>query len=145
MANGINMYFTFSSPKGIAAWTIAIFGVLALILGAIGLVYPESMLIQLGFDIAPRSLRPGTDFTLVFITTSSMASFNMGIYYLLAACSQLKSFFAWTVPFRILTFTIFSMLIITNAAPLKFLTIAGWELLGALATGTALWYENKNK
>ncbi len=145
MANGINSYFTFSSPKGIAAWTIAIFGFLALFLGAIGLVYPESMIMQLGFEVAPRNSRLATDFTLVFITTSSMASFNMGVYYLLAACSQLKQFFAWTVPFRILTFIIFSTLIITNAAPLKFFAIAGWELAGALATGTALWYENKNK
>ncbi|MFD7408391.1 hypothetical protein ACFV7R_38370 [Streptomyces sp. NPDC059866] len=42
------------------------------------------------------------------MTASSMAAVNMGVYYVPAALSDWKAFFRWTVPFRLLTCTVFT-------------------------------------
>ena len=126
------------SPSG---WTILIFGVLAFFLGLLGLLSPESVLRQLGFAIIERSQRAGGDYTLVFITASSMASFNIGVYYVLAALNDMKKFYLWTVPFRAVTFTVFTIAVLTGLAPARFMLVAVWELTGAIATGIALYYE----
>jgi len=138
-----NKIFSIKYPKGIAAQTFWIFGILALILGIIGIIYPEALLYQLGFTVHERALRPNYDYTLVFITASSMASLNMGIYYIFAASTHTRKFFYWTVPFRMLTFIVFSILILRGWAPIKFFSVAAWELIGSLATGGALWYEKR--
>jgi hypothetical protein len=129
-----------------SAWTIFIFGLLALILGLLGLIQPEITLQLLNFPVLERAARVEGDFTVVFLTASSMASFNMGVYYVLAALSNWKPFFGWTVPFRVITFTIFTLAVLRGLAPAGFLGVAIWELVGALLTGAALWYErNKAK
>lgn len=128
-----------------AGWTIFIFGVLALLLGLVGLIRPEILLSLLGFEILERTQRAIGDYTIVFMTASSMASFNMGVYYILASLHDLKAFYRWTVPFRILTFAIFTTLVITGVAPLKFIGVGIWEGAGAIATGMALYKEPKNK
>src|SRR5512141_2609260 len=87
-----------------SGWTIFIFGVLALLLGLVGVLRPEFLLSLLGFAVLDRSARVGGDYTLVFMIASSMASFNMGVYYILAALNDLRQFYKWTVPFRCLTF-----------------------------------------
>lgn len=127
-----------------SSWTIFIFGILAAILGVVGLVRPEILLELMNFDIAERADRADTDYTLVFMTTSSMASFNVGVYYVLASLINLKVFYTWTVPFRILTFTVFTLTVVNGLAPTAFIGVAVWELVGALATGAALYYERKN-
>ena len=73
-----------------------------------------------------------------------MASFNIGVYYVLAALNDLKQFYLWTVPFRAVTFTVFTLLVVTGFAPTKFLGVGIWELTGAVATGLALYFE-RNK
>ena len=70
-----------------------------------------------------------------------MASFNMGIYYILAAFNDLKQFFLWTVPFRLVTFTVFTITALTHLAPTRFILVGAWEGLGAVATGLALYFE----
>jgi hypothetical protein len=35
------------------------------------------------------------------------------------------------------------MVVVTGLAPNRFLGVGAWELAGALATGFALWQENK--
>lgn len=130
--------------RGAAAWTIFIFGMLAFITGAMGLLFPEFLLRLLGFEILERGARSSGDYTLVFLIASSMASFNMGIYYILAAVNHVRPFFVWTVPFRLITFTVFTVVTISGLAPLKFLGIALWEGIGALATGFALLYERRS-
>lgn len=127
-----------------SSWTIFIFGILAAILGVVGLARPEILLELMNFDIAERADRADTDYTLVFMTTSSMASFNVGVYYVLASLINLKVFYTWTVPFRILTFTVFTLTVVNGLAPTAFIGVAVWELVGALATGAALYYERKN-
>ena len=126
-----------------SGWTMFIFGVLAFVLGLAGLVSPESVLTLLGFEIIERSQRLAGDYTLTFMAASSMASFNIGIYYVLAALNNLKQFYLWTVPFRAVTFTVFTILVVIGFAPTKFLGVGIWELTGALATGLALYFERK--
>ncbi len=132
---------SYGLPRSLSGWTMFIFGLLAFLLGLVGLVQPEATLTLLGIDVVERSVRPDGDFTLMFVTASSMASFNMGVYYMLAAAINWKPFFLWTVPFRMVTFTIFVLAVSREIAPTAFLGVAVWELVGALATGAALLYE----
>jgi Na+-driven multidrug efflux pump len=120
-----------------------IFGILALLLGLIGLIRPEILLSILGFEVVARAQRAASDYTIVFMTASSMASFNMGIYYVLAALNDVKVFYRWTVPFRAVTFTVFTAVVIAGIAPKPFFGVGAWELAGAIATGIALGKEAK--
>lgn len=120
-----------------------IFGVLAFFLGLLSLINPNNTLTQLGFEVVEKSQRASYDYTLVFITASSMASFNIGVYYVLAAFNNMKQFYGWTVPFRMVTFTVFTISVLTGLAPVRFMTVAIWELTGAVLTGLALWYEKR--
>lgn len=129
--------------KDASGWTMLIFGILALLLGILGLIRPEILLSLLGFTVLDRTARAAGDYTLVFMTASSMASVNMGIYYILAALNDVKQFYKWTVPFRCVTFTVFTLAVITGLAPVKFLGVGIWELVGAIATGIALQSDAK--
>lgn len=126
-----------------SGWTMFIFGVIALLLGLIGLIRPELLLSILGFTVLDRTTRVAGDYTLVFMIASSMASFNVGAYYVLAALNDVRQFYKWTVPFRFLTPTAFSIAVLTGLAPTRFLAVAGWELSGAIATGIALYYDSR--
>jgi hypothetical protein len=120
-----------------------IFGALAALLGLAGLLRPELLLSILGFTVVERAARTLGDYSLVFLIASSMASFNMGAYYILAALNDNKQFYRWTVPFRCITPIVFTIAVISGLAPVRFLGVAAWELTGAIATGLALWYEGK--
>ena len=122
-----------------AGWTIFIFGILAFLLGLTGLIRPEILLSILGFEVVERAQRAASDYTIVFMTASSMASFNMGVYYIFAALNDVKIFYRWTVPFRVVTFVVFTTVVITGIAPMKFLGVGLWELVGAISTGIALY------
>ncbi|GAB4401641.1 MAG: hypothetical protein OHK003_28390 [Anaerolineales bacterium] len=126
-----------------SGWTMFIFGVMAFLLGALGIIRPELQLAMLGFEVVERAARASSDYTLTFMTAASMASVNMGIYYVLAALNDVKIFYRWTVPFRLLTFTVFTAIVILRIAPLKFIGVPLWELTGALATGIALAREKQ--
>jgi hypothetical protein len=126
-----------------SGWTMFVFGVLAILLGLIGIIRPEILLSILGFEIVERTQRVAGDYTLVFMTASSMASFNMGVYYVLAALNDVKSFYRWTVPFRVATFTVFTTVVLMGMAPKPFLGVGAWELAGSIATGIALAKEAK--
>ena len=120
-----------------------IFGVIALVLGLLGLIRPELILSIFGFPVIDRAGRELGDYTLVFTIASSMASFNIGVYYILAVLNNLKQFYKWTVPFRCVTFAVFTITVLTGLAPGRFLAAGLWELTGAVATGIALWQENR--
>lgn len=132
-------------PRTAAGWTIAVFGVMALLSGVVGLVSPDTTLSGLGFATLAPGERAAGDYTRVFIAASSMASLNMGVYYLLAAATEWRPFFLFTVPFRLLTFTVFSTLVLTDVAPGRFFTVAAWEGLGAVVTGVALWWDARRR
>ncbi len=126
-----------------SGWTIFIFGVLAWLLGLLGLLRPELILSVMGFNVLERAGRVTGDYTLVFVIASSMASFNMGVYYILAALNNVKAFYLWTVPFRAVTFTVFTLTVVTGLAPMAWLGVAVWELIGGIATGLALYFERR--
>ncbi|MNG35893.1 hypothetical protein D3C84_1227590 [compost metagenome] len=67
----------------------------------------------------------------------------MGAYYMLAALKNVKSFYYWTVPFRLVTCTAFTLAALGDLAPMRFIGVGAWEGIGALATGLALYMENK--
>lgn len=129
--------------RGASGWTMFTFGGLAFLLGLLGMIRPEWLLSILGFTVLDRAARAAGDYTLVFMIASSMASFNMGIYYILAALNDMKPFYKWTVPFRCVTFVVFTTAALTGLAPLRFLGVGLWELTGAAATWLALRLENK--
>ncbi|MEU9703387.1 hypothetical protein [Streptomyces sp. NPDC047981] len=122
---------------------MAVFGLLASSMGVVGLVSPDTMLTAMGFEPIPGGGRAEGDHTLVFLTASSMAALNMGVYYILAAFADWKAFFRWTVPFRLLTCAVFTLAVVSGRAPAGFLGVGLWEGVGALATGAALRYENR--
>ncbi|MFF4745352.1 hypothetical protein [Streptomyces sp. NPDC001268] len=129
-------------PRSLSGWTMAVFGVLAAAMGLVGLVSPNLLLTVLGLETGREpALTAAGDHTAAFATASSMAALNMGVYYVLAALSDWKPFFRWTVPFRLLTFAVFGLAVLTGRAPTPFLGVAVWEGLGALATGLALRYD----
>ncbi|HUI90424.1 MAG TPA: hypothetical protein VLX61_17025 [Anaerolineales bacterium] len=127
--------------RSASGWTMFIFGILAFLLGLLGLIRPELILSILGFRVLDRTARAAGDYTLVFVIAASMASFNIGVYYVLAAFTDMKQFFLWTVPFRLVTFTVFTITALTHLAPTRFILVGGWEGLGAIATGLALYLE----
>ncbi|MFF8292279.1 hypothetical protein ACF068_24015 [Streptomyces sp. NPDC016309] len=120
---------------------MAVFGLLAAALGAVGLIAPDALLTVMGFGPVPDARRADGDHTLLFLTASSMAAVNMGVYYVLAALSDWKAFFRWTVPFRLLTCAVFTLAVVSGRAPAGFLGVGLWEGLGAVVTGLALRYE----
>ena len=126
-----------------SGWTMFIFGVMAFLLGTLGIIRPELQLSMLGFEVVDRAARASSDYTLTFMTAASMASVNIGIYYVLAALNDVKIFYRWTVPFRMLTVTVFTIIVVLGIAPLKFIGVPIWEMTGAIATGIALAREKK--
>jgi hypothetical protein len=128
-------------PRSFSGWTIGVFGVLAFALGLLGLISPGTLLAMLGFEVP--DVRPAGDYTLVYLAASSMAAVNMGAYYVFAAAHDYAPFFRWTVPFRLVTFTVFTTLVVTGAAPGEFFGVGLWEGLGAVITGVALWREGR--
>ncbi|WP_212732778.1 hypothetical protein [Streptomyces sp. TP-A0874] len=120
---------------------MAVFGGLAVLMGVTGLVAPDILLGTLGFSEVPAD-GAAVDQAGVLLAASSMASFNMGVYYLLAAAADWRPFFRWTVPFRLLTCTVFTLLVVVGKAPGAFVTVGLWEGLGAVVTGAALRRES---
>lgn len=130
-------------PRSLSGWTMAVFGVLAAALGLVGLISPDALLSAMEFDPIPAAHRADGDHTLVFLTASSMAAVNMGVYYILASLTDWKPFFRWTIPFRLLTCAVFTLAVLTGRAPSGFLGVGVWEGLGAVVTGLALRYEDR--
>lgn len=127
--------------RNLSSLSMLIFGVLALALGLLGIIQPEATLSLLNFEVLERTQRTTGDYSIVFLVASSMASVNMGIYYILASLHNMKSFYVWTVPFRMVTFAVFTGVVINGTAPQGFIGVGLWELAGAIITGIALWYE----
>lgn len=126
--------------------TIFVFGLMAIVIGLVGLISPEIILSLMNFIVLERQTRQDGDYTIAFLISSSMASLNMGIYYLLAAWNRWKKFYQFTVVFRMLTVVVFILAIHKGYAPIGFISVVIWELLGALITGAALYFEaNGNK
>ena len=70
-----------------ARLTMFIFGLLAFILGVLGLTKPKTLLKQMGFRAIDREERGEDDYTHIFVMTSSMASTNEN-KHMLAKCRR---------------------------------------------------------
>ncbi|MFI6823647.1 hypothetical protein ACIBJE_22290 [Micromonospora sp. NPDC050187] len=123
-------------PRSAAGWTVAVFGGMALLSGVLGLLWPGALLGLMGLAVPPT--RASGDYTGTFLVASSMAAFNMGVYYLLAAVSEWRPFFRFTVVFRLVTVSVFILVVAADVAPAGFLGVAAWEGMGALATALGL-------
>ncbi|ROO62849.1 hypothetical protein EDC02_4845 [Micromonospora sp. Llam0] len=132
-------------PRSVSGWTVAVFGAMALLLGAVGLAQPDVLLVLLGFDTLPTGQRAAGDYTRTFMAASSMASFNMGVYYLLAAVTDWRPFFLFSVIFRLVTTVVFAVVVVAEVAPVRFVGVAAWEGLGAVVTGVALLTERRRR
>ncbi|MFV2106463.1 hypothetical protein [Micromonospora sp. LOL_015] len=132
-------------PRSVSGWTVAVFGAMALLLGAVGLAQPDVLLVLLGFDTLPTGERAAGDYTRTFMAASSMASFNMGVYYLLAAVTDWRPFFLFSVIFRLVTTVVFTVVVVAEVAPVRFVGVAAWEGLGAVVTGVALLTERRRR
>ena len=129
--------------RNVSSLVMLISGIVALLLGVIGIVEPDVVLRLSGFEVVENSERASHDYTLIFILASSVVSMNIGVYYTLAALSNLKEFYGWTVAFRCVTFILLAVGVLSGYAPAGLLIVAFWELAGAIATGIALYYERK--
>ncbi|WFE22336.1 hypothetical protein O7621_02955 [Solwaraspora sp. WMMD937] len=132
-------------PRSVSGWTVAVFGAMALLLGAVGLAQPDVLLVLLGFDTLPTGERAAGDYTRTFMAASSMASFNMGVYYLLASVTDWRPFFLFSVIFRLVTTVVFTVVVVAEVAPVRFVGVAAWEGLGAVVTGVALLTERRRR
>lgn len=127
--------------RTIPDYTIFVFGIMAISVGLLGLLSPETILNLMNFIVLDRSSRKDGDYTIAFLLSSSVASLNMGIYYLLAAWNQWTKFYQFTVVFRLVTVAVFILAVKNGHAPTGFISVALWEFVGALITGAALWFE----
>lgn len=132
------MIFTRWVPRSAAGWTITVFGAMAALFGVVGLLSPATVQASVGFGTVGPDGR-------TFMAASPMASLNMGVYYLVAAATEWRPFFRFTVPFRLLTFTVFTGLVVTDVAPGGFAGVAAWEAAGAIATGLGLWRDARRR
>ena len=118
----------------IAALTMLIFGVLITGMGMTGVLMPHVLLSILGLSEAGMSSHTAQ----IFVMASAQASIAMGLYYIFAATNNVRVFFQWSVPLRIINFLVFVSMVPLGIAPIKWLMVAGLELVGAMATGIAL-------
>lgn len=116
------------------AQTVAGFGVMTILMGLTGLLSPQTLLDILGFDLAQ---------TRTFVMASSQASIAVGSYYVLSAFQENRGFFAATCYIRLANTLVFSAMVITGAAPLGWLMVAAYEVLGAAVTTVAFQYEKQ--
>jgi hypothetical protein len=117
-----------------SALTMLFFGILTAGMGLTGLATPQLLLFILGI--------PASSATQIFVMASSEASLAMGVYYTLAAITNVRAFFKWSIPVRILNFCVFTGMVIFGVAPSRWLMVAALELTGALATAFALRRES---
>lgn len=105
------------------AFTIRVFGIYLLGLGAILVVAPGVLLRLLG-------LPPSDE---IWIHVVGMLVAFLGFYYLRAAAAGLSAFFAWTVPVRLSVPAFFAAFVALLSAPPMLL------LFGLVDAAAAVW------
>lgn len=109
----------------VAHLTIYAFGVSSFLIGAHNLLNPQTALAALDLPAAALPASQG----------NSLAALAMGMYYCLAARRRDRSFFALTVPMRLLTASVFWKY------GANWTKAALWEGGGAILTALALILE----
>jgi hypothetical protein len=111
-----------------AAFTIRMFGIYLLGLGAVLLIAPNLLLGIFG-------LPPADD---VWIRVVGMLVGFLGFYYVRAAVGGLTAFFGWTVPVRLSVPVFFGAFVAAGLGPPALLLFAVVDAAGALWTWYAL-------
>ncbi|MFT8365040.1 MAG: hypothetical protein ABF623_04150 [Gluconobacter cerinus] len=129
-------------PFGLTDWTIVIYGLLALVLGMIGLIKPDLQLRMMGIE--PPERRAEGDLTLASFGASSVAAINMGVLYTLGTLLHWHGFPIFTLYARSLMGIGFLFMMATGRVPAQFKGAAIWEFSGVIITGAAMlwsaWY-----
>jgi hypothetical protein len=128
-------------PRSASGWTVSVFGVLALLLGILGVVSPDIQFGMKGFEILEKRA-PG-DYTPAVVATTSIAAINMGILYVLGVAKEWPWFIPFTVGARLLMCVGFVLLIVAGRAPNAFIGAALWEGLGATITVIAMLWDGR--
>jgi hypothetical protein len=105
------------------AFTIRVFGIYLLGLGAILIVAPGALLRLFGMP-PPEE---------IWIHVVGMLVAFLGLYYVRAAAAGLSAFFAWTVPVRLSVLAFFAAFIVLLSAPPTLL------LFGLVDAAAAAW------
>lgn len=129
-------------PRSFSGWTVSALGALALVMGVLGLVSPQTQLALMGFEaVAVR--QPG-DYTLAVLAITSLAAINTALLYLVGAVKQWPGFCAWAVAARILMGTGLAALALSGRGPRAFIGAAIWEGVGAvLLAAASLWDQRR--
>jgi hypothetical protein len=114
----------FSRP----AMSVAVFGAYLLTLGAVLIIAPNLLLGW--FRMAPT--------TEVWIRIVGMLVLFLGTYYVLAALSEVRAFFRWTVPLRFCVLVFFAGFVLSGHAPAVLLLFGVTDVAGACWTAWAL-------
>jgi hypothetical protein len=116
-----------------AAATVFVFGVYLLLLGASLILFPNVLLSWFG---VPPTIE-------IWIRVVGMLVLLLGSYYLLAATSELRAFFRWSVPIRASVMIFFAVFVLLGLAPSMLLVFAAVDVLGAGWTWFALRGQTK--
>jgi hypothetical protein len=114
----------FSRP----ALSVLVFGAYLLLLGAVLIITPNTLLGL--FRMPPTSE--------VWIRIVGMLVLFLGTYYVLAALSEVRAFFRWTVPIRFCVLVFFAGFVLSGHAPAVLLMFGVTDVLGACWTAWAL-------
>ncbi|CAF1357963.1 unnamed protein product [Rotaria sordida] len=111
-------------PATVSDLIVGGFGLISVISGFFGLIYPEMILEIMHLTVVDRSVRQSADYTITFLICLSIASFNIGLYYLIAVWYRWKKFYKLTVMFRFLTFFVLALTIANNSLPKCLIAVA---------------------
>jgi hypothetical protein len=126
-----------------ADWSVVIFGMLALIMGFIGVFSPATQFSMMGWQLSLET-RASNDHTPAVMAITSTAAVNMGILYIVGTCMRWESFPVWTIFARALMGTSLAILVALGRAPADaFVGAAIWEATGAIITTVAIWWDNR--
>ncbi|WP_434422240.1 hypothetical protein [Nannocystis pusilla] len=128
-------------PRSFSGWSVAVFGVLAVLLGLLGLLSPDSQFDMMGFERVDHR-GPG-DYTPTVVATTSIAAINMGALYVLGVALAWPGFIAFTVAARLFMCLGFVALMAAGRAPDVFVGAAIWEGLGAAITAAGMAWDSR--
>jgi hypothetical protein len=111
-----------------AAGTIVVFGVYLLLLGVSLILFPNVLLSWFG---VPPTIE-------IWIRVVGMLVLLLGSYYVLAAMSELRPFFQWSVPLRVSVMFFFGVFVLMGLAPSMLLLFGAIDVFGAAWTWFAL-------
>jgi len=110
------------------AKTVFVFGVYLLLLGAVRILAPNTLLAL--FRIAPTSE--------VWIRVLGMIVLILGAYYVLASLAEMRAFMRWTVALRATVPVFFLAFILAGLGPAVLILFGLVDLAGACWTAWAL-------